>query len=97
MKIIQKDESIKEEEDAAKAYYSEKRNDPLFQKYIIDMLLLPYLRPLTDLRWFYNDVDKLVSSSDKEIAAIIRNNSINYSVLLKFLSPIISEDRKEKL
>jgi len=97
MKIIQKDETIKEEEDEKKAYLLRLQSDKKFQKYYVDGIILPVLKNLRDLKWLYANEEKLVAATDEEIADIIRNNRVNYSALTKLLFPIISEDRKELL
>lgn len=97
MKVIEKDDVLKEEEDEKKAYLLRLQSDKKFQKHYVDGIILPVLKNLRDLKWIYSSEEKLVAATDEEIADIIRNNRVNYSALTKLLFPIISEDRKELL
>ena len=97
MKIIQKDEFLKKEQDEMAAYLLRLQFDKKFQKYYVKGIVLPVLKNLRDLKWIYSSEEKLVSATDEEIADIIRNNRVNYSALVKLLSPIIDEEIKEEL
>ena len=97
MKIIQKDEFLKKEQDEMDAYLLRLQFDKKFQKYYVKGIVLPVLKNLRDLKWIYSSEEKLVAATDEEIADIIRNNRVNYSALVKLLSPIIDEEIKEEL
>lgn len=97
MKIIKRDEALKREEDDRNAYLIKLQFDRKFQKYYVKGIILPVLKNLRDLKWIYNNEQKLLKASDEEIADIIRNNRVNYSALVKLLIPIIDEETKEEL
>ncbi|PIX94075.1 MAG: hypothetical protein COZ25_07385 [Ignavibacteria bacterium CG_4_10_14_3_um_filter_37_18] len=97
MKIIEKDEFLKKEEDDKNSYLLKLQFDRKFQKYYVRGIVLPVLKNLRDLKWIYSNEQELLKASDEEIADIIRNNRVNYSALVKLLTPIIDEEIKEEL
>ncbi len=97
MKVIQKDDSLKKEEDEKNAYLVKLQFDRKFQKYYVNGIVLPVLKSLRDLKWMYSSEKELLNATDEEIASIIRGNRTNYSALVKLLTPVIDPDIREEL
>ena len=76
MKIVEKNDFLKREEDEKAAYLIKLQFDKKFQKFYVRGIILPVLKNLRDLKWIYSNEEKLVAATDEEIADIIRNNRV---------------------
>lgn len=101
MKIIKQDKKIAKEEKLEKEVleleekerkltFARFKEDPLFQKHIIDGLFKKELDRITNIEWMYSS-ENLGKSSNSNIGEIIRRNSVVYRVLRNFLKPIMED------
>jgi hypothetical protein len=97
MKIIEKDESLRKEEERKNATFIRMINDKDIQEYYVNGLVVPLIRQLRDLKWMYNDGEKIVSTSGEEIKSALIGNMKEYLILVNILSPIIDEETKKTL
>lgn len=101
MKIVKKDAKIAEKEElerkqlevedkARKEYFKARKNDALFQKYVVDEIINAELNRITNIEWMYSS-EHLGESSNSRVGEIIRRNSIVYRSLKNILKSIIGD------
>jgi hypothetical protein len=96
MKIIERDDAKLNEENEMKAYFLSRQSDKKFQKYIIQGLVAPKLKRLTNYKHLYED-ESFISSTPEQIASVHNQNRNTYLVLKTMLSPVLTEDDRENL
>lgn len=96
MKIIEKDEAKLKEENEMKAYFLHMQSDKKFQKYVVQGLIAPKLKSLTNYKNLYEDSAFIDAPIDK-IAAVHNQNRNTYLVLKTMLSPILTDEDRENL
>jgi len=94
MKVIEKDDKKKKEEQTANAYLLSLQENKNFQKYFIQGIVLPQLEKLTSLAFLY-ERKEFVSADDAEIASIIRQNRNTYIALKSMMAPVLQEEDRE--
>lgn len=84
------------EEKERDAYFLFMQSDKKFQKYIVQELIAPKLKRLTNYKHLYED-SSFDNSTDAEISKVHKQNKNTYLVLKTMFAPVLTEDDRENL
>jgi hypothetical protein len=96
MKIIERDDAKLNEENEMKAYFLSLQSNRKFQKYVIQGLVAPKLKRLTNYKHLYED-EAFIDAKPEKIASVHNQNRNTYLVLKTMLSPVLTEEDRETL